>query len=735
MDSDIEPEDKSPGISMGDIYFVLFRHKWLIVLSSAGGLLAAVLLLYVVKPPRYQSQAKLLIKYINEIKSPLANGTEETALSLESPATLINTEIATLKSLDLGQEVVSTLGTERILGVPDNGTNRDLAAAMVIKGMEIDLIGGGGVVGITYSHKDPAVVQDTLSKIILAYYKKHYELHTPVGIADFLSKETQRLQAELAQTEKELQAVKRKSGVISPEAVQKSYAEEISKIRESLFEAQAQLATQQVFESVITNTASTGSNNTNAPALPPRERISEYKRLCARLDFFSKREQELLTQFKETSTLVLEIRDRIAETEKLKAAMEEQYPSLANVIFSLPRTPGTSGDVSPDPTTQIRSLKSKIEVLTSQMNQLQDEAAKIDEAANVISELQRKKELQETDLKRYLSSLDQIRMTEAMGTASAQNISVIESPTPPVKNWSKQFKKKVGMVAAAGIFGGLAFAFIMELLLDRSVKRPGDIENKLRLPLLMSIPDTNRKGRRKKLALPGNSEISLLPATVATENNGWNQPNSLSRFYTGLRDRVLVYFEVRNVTHKPKLVAVTSCHKGAGVTSIAAGLAASLSETGDGNVLLVDMNPEQQVLQQFHKGKLAMDMAGALEPGTKQNAMVQEKLYMVTERTENEKQYRVLPKRFSEMVPKLKTSDYDYIIFDMPPVSPTSVTPRLAGLMDMVLLVIESEKTNQDVVKKVTALLGESKATVTTVLNKTHNYVPTRLHQEYLHEP
>ena len=46
-------------------------------------------------------------------------------------------------------------------------------------------------------------------------------------------------------------------------------------------------------------------------------------------------------------------------------------------------------------------------------------------------------------------------------------------------------------------------------------------------------------------------------------------------------------------------------------------------------------------------------------------------------------------------MPKLKASQYDYIIFDMPPVSQTSMTARLSGLMDMVLLVIESEKTSK----------------------------------------
>jgi Mrp family chromosome partitioning ATPase len=112
-------------------------------------------------------------------------------------------------------------------------------------------------------------------------------------------------------------------------------------------------------------------------------------------------------------------------------------------------------------------------------------------------------------------------------------------------------------------------------------------------------------------------------------------------------------------------------------------------------------------------------------------ALVQENLYVVREDS-SEKLQRVLPKRFASLVPKLKASDYDYIIFDMPPVSQTSMTSRLAGLMDMTLLVIESEKTDRDAVQQAKALLSLSKTTVGAVLNKTRRYIPARLHRESL---
>ena len=78
-----------------------------------------------------------------------------------------------------------------------------------------------------------------------------------------------------------------------------------------------------------------------------------------------------------------------------------------------------------------------------------------------------------------------------------------------------------------------------------------------------------------------------------------------------------------------------------------------------------------------------------------------------------------------------KVSDYDFIIFDMPPVGQTSITSKVARFMDMVLMVIESNKTDRDVARRAGALLAESKATVATVLNKQRRYVPAWLQADF----
>ena len=309
---------------------------------------------------------------------------------------------------------------------------------------------------------------------------------------------------------------------------------------------------------------------------------------------------------------------------------------------------------------------------------------------------------------------------------------------------TKKALKIPGFLAAAGLFAGLAWAFLIEMVLDRSIRRSVDIEKKLRLPLFLSIPDLSEKRlrwpvhytifkRRGEATPKTNGNVIALSEAInksqIEESLATNDTQALHLFHETLRDRLIGFFESRDLTHKPKLVALTSVGIGSGVTTTAAGLSCALSETGDGNVLLVDLTPGQGSAQQFYRGKPICSIDQILS--TRDNAHVQENLYVVSDNPKGDHLNRILLQRFKHMVPKLKASDFDYIIFDMPPISQISITPRLAGLMDIVLLVIESEKTNEEIVQKATSLLAESKVHIGAVLNREKFHYSSKLHKEY----
>jgi len=101
------------------------------------------------------------------------------------------------------------------------------------------------------------------------------------------------------------------------------------------------------------------------------------------------------------------------------------------------------------------------------------------------------------------------------------------------------------------------------------------------------------------LRLPWGKNGGSVLATNGTNghaNTGialWDPTHHLDAYTMGLSERLMTYFEVNDKNlKKPKLVGFTACARGSGVTTLASGLAASLSRTGNGSVLFVDMNSE-----------------------------------------------------------------------------------------------------------------------------------------------
>jgi Mrp family chromosome partitioning ATPase len=378
--------------------------------------------------------------------------------------------------------------------------------------------------------------------------------------------------------------------------------------------------------------------------------------------------------------------------------------------------------------------------LQQQLIRIQADAAQLEEVGAKIADLQRKKQVQEDNYKYFANSLEEAQINEALGPGHVSGIDKIQQPSPPFRDFGA-FHKKTLMMILGGLFCGLAWAFLIEFYFDRSIKRAVEVETKLHLPCFLSIPDLNRNTKLANAAIarrqiesgtePSHTGTgSLIPTGGKIEVGTWQINHALDTHFDALRDRLVLYFESINLTRKPKLVAVTSTEDGSGVSTVAAGLAASLSETGDGRVLLVDMNRVNGAAQQFFNGKPSCKLDDALISDKRDQAMVRDNLYVVTEESNSDRLTRVLPKRFATLVPQLKTSDYDYIIFDMPPVTQTSVTTRLASFMDTVLLVIESEKTDRETVKQANELLTKSKTNIGAVLNKTRQYIPSRLSQD-----
>jgi Mrp family chromosome partitioning ATPase/uncharacterized protein involved in exopolysaccharide biosynthesis len=746
-----------PGITVRDVYYVLFRHKWMIAALSLLAVAAAIAVRFAWPVP-YQSEAKLLIKWVTDTRAPGQMSSDVKSMSPdERGANIITSELEILTSQDVITQVVDVIGASNLLARLGGGSNAMSAAVYIRLHLLPEVPKGSDVITLTFSHPDPAMPQQVLSRVIEAYLKKHNEIHRP-EFSDFLRGEIDQVKGNLTETEKQLHAAKENANIISLEDSEKQAGEETARIEREIRETEAESAAEQSMikdRERILALAMSPRSAANAPALTNRELpvspavVAQYQRNSALLVSLRTKEQELLNIYTTNNVLVQSTQSQIAQTEATCKQMEEQNPSLLAVRPAAGPVTAAPGPAGPDPRILLNeeifradALTVKYQVLTNQLAQERAKSASISGSEGTIIELQRNKEVYEKQLAYYRGRLEEARADQAIGPGNS-SISSVESPTGVSQDLKKLTKASIGI-----LLGGLALAwalpFLIEFYFDQSFKRASDVQGKLGVPSFIIFPKLAGNGKFR--SLKGAKEVPLLPAggspapanepekAAAAPANGaitpWDDQHALRPFFETLRDRLMTYFEMINLTHKPKLVAVTSCSHNAGVTTTAAGLASSLSETGDGNVLLVDMNVRDGEAHHFYKGKLTCRLEEVLEKDKREDAMVHDNLYIAKDTDANDKLPRVLPKRFSHLVPKMRASDYDYIIFDMPPISQISITPRLARFMDMVLLVIEAEKTDSEIAKRATTLLTESKTNVGVVLNKSREYLPRRLQQD-----
>jgi uncharacterized protein involved in exopolysaccharide biosynthesis/Mrp family chromosome partitioning ATPase len=726
-------------LSIGDIYYILFRHKWKIILCSLAGIAAAAVVFKRSSPP-YQSDAKLLVRYIvtnTRPTGPNPRPDETKTLMDERGASIMNTETEILNSADLARDVAEAYGVEKILAKAGGGKELAAAAAIVRDGLRAVVPQNSSVIHLSFRHPDAEIVQPVLSVIVERYLKRHVEAHRSAGmLTDQQTQELEALKLRLNQTEDELRRAMSAIGIGQTlELAKESIANQMGANRREVLGYETEVAGRQaVLEELKKRLPASAPTPAAAPqeADIPQAVLDEHRIRSLRVNRLQMLEQDLLAQFTPENIRVKNAQSQLAEEEAALNKLRQQHPRLTAKAVS-----GVAAPIGPDleaseayaAATQITAYQAKIKELNAQYERLRAEATKLDRNEGQILDLRRKKATEESHYLYLRTLIDQQRMSDIMGNGKVQNINLLQTPSAPYRQ--PLDAKKIGLCAVAGILTGLVWAFLLELYLDRSVRRPADLARMLRAPLFLTIPKMKIEAETMALAAPdakspGATSTELVPAGAKKSRA---RGNSLQPFHETLRDRLIGYFESRNLTHKPKLVAVTGLGHDSGVTTTAAGLARSLSETGEGNVLLVDMTVGEGAAKQFVKGREACGLDELLE--ARSQGHVQDNLYVVTENNGNsDRLSRNMPQRFSRLIPKLKASDFDYIIFDMPIVNQLSITPRLAGFMDMVLLVVESETTDRDLVQSACSMLAESKAHVGVVLNKTRNYVPGRLNQE-----
>lgn len=734
-----------PSFGLQDILYVLFKHKWKIMICGTIGLAAAAVLFFKTKPV-YKSEAKLLINYVLQ-RDALDDHEAQMEAGGRSGEQVVNTELEIMRSLDLSASVAESIGVDRILGTA--GGSLDDAAAAILAGLEFKPISkGSNVVYASYQNQDPELAVEVLTAVVTEYSKRHLKIHRSMGAFDAVQEQVNEVQARLKQTEEELGKLKSESGIISLSDESLSLASQRDRIMQDLDATEAELASQKSRVEDLEKSVGSGEAKPAsaqdievAPLRPTSEDLDAFAEISERIKLLQKEDFELTAKYKEDNPLVVRNRQEI---QRLKQERQQMIGRSPGLVAESAVTGADGTVVTLDPVaqlaqarTRLRELEAKHKVYKEHLASQAERFSRLSTVGLKIADLERRMQMEDAEYRLLESKLKKARLDVDLDPSKMAGIRTLQEPSPPVRSFGEMAKKIVLGLAASGFLVGIGLAFLLELVVDRRIKRPAEIESRMQLPLLLSIPYVRPKNRgalmisnERKADPPVEGGGSALPAV--RDSNGFHAlPGRTDHFIhpysEAIRDRIVFNFQINNMTHKPKMMAVTGLSAGAGTSTIAAGLAKAFSDINGAKVLLVDLNSAYPDDNPMFGNKPLHSLVGALQAA--RNTRFKEgsqNLYLASAaaRKTDANSTAFGPMHLYELLPHFRASEFDYVIFDMPPMAQTSPTLAMAGLMDKVLLVVDGEDTSRDTLKWGYSELVKGRADVSCVFNKARTHAP-----------
>lgn len=182
-----------------------------------------------------------------------------------------------------------------------------------------------------------------------------------------------------------------------------------------------------------------------------------------------------------------------------------------------------------------------------------------------------------------------------------------------------------------------------------------------------------------------------------------------------------------------RVLGVTSCRRGEGVSTVASQLAVAAATSGRLSVLLIDANLARPMVHRTFRVSQSPGWSDVLGDSRKTRAAIRpsriKRLSVLPAGMENRRGWPYDGDDVSDVIKTLR-ADFELILFDLPAVEQTSAALRLARLLDGVFLVVEAERVRYEVAQRTRELIHRADVRLLgAVLNKRRQYVPNWLYR------
>ena len=732
--------------SVRDLAYVLCRHKRkafvLFVIIMVQGVLATLR-----APEIYESEAKLMVRLGRETVTLDPTATTGRTLHVSRSLTNeINSELEILKSRELVEQIVDTVGPAAILNLPKEEEEeaerkasmqvdpilkrlglsratspRDSAIVKVTEALDVRVQKNTNIIQLGINLHSPDLAQRVLDMLIEIYLEKHIEVHQTPGSYDFFAEQTAHFRTKLEAAEEQLKELRNETGIVSFSKQSEMNLERIGELLTAIDETEIQIAFARAKAQELRDRLR-GLPDTvilqEATGLPN----TALENLLGRTYELRLLEKDLAAKYVEGSPPLKGVRDQIVEAEEL---LESQDPDRSETIRGPNADKQQLSSLAMSEEMQVESLTARLQAQREQLDRARETRELLDREEFRMTRLQQDIERDQENYDKYVDNLEQARIYDALETSKISNIGILQAASHSSIPIGPRPLRNLALAIFAGLFGAFALALTAEFL-DQSIKTREDAENRLHLQPLASIPKTSHpiaRAPRRTLR----REIDSLDG----DDGGWTLSPTIRVPYENLRTHVL--HPGGDDGGPIQVIGVTSAYGSAGVTSVTANLGVSAASADEGEILILDAHFADPRLHSIFKSELSPGLVDLLatrqrDPRTIQPSPVR-RLDVLSAGISS------APRRVDDMeeleaLLEVLKRKYAVILVDLPPARENAYATRLAALCDATILVVEAEKHRWQPVERTKKDLENAGANLLgVVLNKRRYPIPAWLYR------
>jgi capsular exopolysaccharide synthesis family protein len=667
------PSDRGESFDLLEYWRSVTKHKWAIFGLVLAISLLTLLVVSSIKPT-YRSTVTLLIEAgKNKVVS-----IEEVYSGMSGNREYFQTQAEILKSRELAEKVVSKLKldthpefdprqqeppywqkwlalasiTADQFGFSETDTNAPVEATTtkrvigaVQKRLQVEPVRLSQLIRVSFEAQDPelaAKVANTFAEVFIeSDLDARYQMTQKAS--DWLAERLRGLRQKVEASERALQQYREKERIVDAKGLALGGA---SKQFEDLSKAQIDARQRRSeAETRYNQIKAAGGNYETLPAIA-------------------------------NNATVLRMRDIETDAEKKLSELNKRYGN------EHPRIVAAEADVKSAHENTREAVRRAIETTVTAITK-EYEATRLNESALARTVAQAKDEIQNMNRKEYqlnvlereMSSnrqlydmfLGRFKETNAAGSLQSTIARVVDSAIPSATPFAPNKTRTVQVAAVAGLVLGIMLALLIERL-DNTVKTSGEVEAKLGLPVLASLPIITGKIR---------------PERHFTQNAHSIFSEAIRTARTGIL--------LSAIDDPHKAIVITSSVPGEGKTTFAMNLALAFAQTK--RVVLIDADMRRPSIGKVYGKDSTAPGLSNLVSGT---SPAQDCMFRVDETDLYVLPAGVIPpnplelllsKRFEDTLHKL-TGMFDMVIIDTPPVQLVSdalvIARRCTGLIYVV---------------------------------------------------